>query len=133
MTRAIPKSTRLKVIKDAGNRCAVCGHSSPVVLCHITPYSQSKDNSYDNLLAVCPNCHFRADTGTFTSEELREYKEKPWVKREESDERTTVKLTLNNIDFDDFGDELRESILKTISQFLEISESEIKIERVEKG
>ncbi len=42
---------------------------------HIISYSETKDNSFDNLVILCPNCHTDYDKNkAFTSEELRSWK-----------------------------------------------------------
>ena len=43
-------------------------------LAHIVPYAQTKDNSFENLVAVCPSCHRSADTSENQEEILREWK-----------------------------------------------------------
>jgi hypothetical protein len=50
--------------------CANCGYDKHVELCHIKPIrefsltSKIKDiNSYDNLIQLCPNCHWEFDNG----------------------------------------------------------------------
>lgn len=55
--------------KDLLNKpCARCGYSKHVELCHIKPISsfpttaKIKDvNSYENLIQLCPNCHWEFD------------------------------------------------------------------------
>lgn len=42
---------------------------------HIIEYSQSHDNSYENLIILCPNCHTRFDRNEeFTIEEIESWK-----------------------------------------------------------
>ena len=48
--------------------CAKCGYDKHVELCHIkaissfTPDAKVKDvNSYENLIQLCPNCHWEFD------------------------------------------------------------------------
>ncbi|UBH22393.1 HNH endonuclease [Macrococcus armenti] len=42
---------------------------------HIIEYSQSHDNSYENLIILCPNCHTRFDRNEeFTIEEIKSWK-----------------------------------------------------------
>jgi 5-methylcytosine-specific restriction endonuclease McrA len=52
--------------------CNKCSYSKFVEICHIKPLSKfSKDtpisviNSTDNLVALCPNCHWEHDHGLF--------------------------------------------------------------------
>lgn len=42
---------------------------------HIIPYCESADNTFDNLVLICPNCHTNFDkNGSFTADEVREWK-----------------------------------------------------------
>ncbi len=50
--------------------CYVCGYSKHYEVCHIKSVSSFSDetkieeiNSIDNLLALCPNCHWEFDNG----------------------------------------------------------------------
>lgn len=54
----IPKEIKRKVLLEAGHRCAIptCKYAR-VDIAHIIPWSESQDNSFENLIALCPNCH----------------------------------------------------------------------------
>lgn len=42
---------------------------------HIIPYCETADNSYENLIILCPNCHTDFDkNAAFTSDEVKEWK-----------------------------------------------------------
>ncbi|RGJ28622.1 HNH endonuclease signature motif containing protein [Fusobacterium varium] len=42
---------------------------------HIHPYCETVDNSFENLIILCPNCHTEFDKGTvFSSAEMKEWK-----------------------------------------------------------
>lgn len=58
----IPAQIRRDVLVEAGHRCAIptCRHV-PVELAHIVPWSDVKNHSFDNLIALCPTCHARYD------------------------------------------------------------------------
>ena len=60
----IPVPTEIKraVLVEAGHRCAIptC-RSTTTEIAHIVPYSETQDNSFANLIALCPNCHTRFD------------------------------------------------------------------------
>jgi hypothetical protein len=72
---AIPAELRRAVLVEAGHRCAVprCGHTD-VDVHHIVPWETCKKHEYDNLIALCPNCHRRAHKGEIDRKSLREYK-----------------------------------------------------------
>lgn len=60
-----------KVVKKLGidfSSCSVCGYDKHVHICHIKPISSfdetstlSEINSPDNLIILCPNCHWEFD------------------------------------------------------------------------
>lgn len=58
----IPMDIRRAVLVEAGHRCAIptCRHPTTEIA-HIVPYATSGDNSFENLIALCPNCHTRFD------------------------------------------------------------------------
>ena len=50
---------------------------------HIVPYCETKDNSFDNLVILCPNCHKKFDKlHLFTIDQIREWKQ---IRRNEVD------------------------------------------------
>ena len=43
---------------------------------HIIPYCDTKDNSYENLIILCPNCHTNFDkNGAFSAEDVKRWKQ----------------------------------------------------------
>lgn len=64
-----------KVLLEAGHRCAIphCSHPQ-VELHHIIPWSSCKEHSAENLIALCPNCHARADRREIDRKSLIQYK-----------------------------------------------------------
>ncbi len=71
----IPADIRRKVLVEAGHRCAIptCRHIDADVH-HIVPWASCREHKYDNLIALCPNCHRRADRGDIDRKSLRLYK-----------------------------------------------------------
>lgn len=72
---AIPSKIKRDVLVEAGHRCAIptCGYTQ-VELHHIIPWEICKRHDFDNLIALCPNCHRRADLGEIDRKALRIYK-----------------------------------------------------------
>lgn len=72
---SIPADLERRVLLEAGHRCAIptCRHIE-VDIHHIIPYEQCKKHEYENLIALCPNCHRRADHGEIDRKSLRAYK-----------------------------------------------------------
>ncbi len=58
----ISASIKRAVLVEAGHRCAIptC-RTTTIEIAHIVPWAESKDNSFENLIALCPNCHTRYD------------------------------------------------------------------------
>ena len=71
----IPADLRRQVLVEAGHRCAIptCRHIQ-VEVHHIIPWANCKEHKYNNLIALCPNCHRRADQGKIDRTSLRRYK-----------------------------------------------------------
>ncbi|NWA28531.1 HNH endonuclease [Pseudomonas gingeri] len=58
----IPVQVQRAVLVEAGHRCAIptC-RSTTTEIAHIVPWAETQDNSFENLIALCPNCHTRFD------------------------------------------------------------------------
>ncbi len=71
----IPADIRRRVLVEAGHRCAIptCRYIE-VDVHHIVPWSQCKAHEYDNLIALCPNCHRMAERREIDRKSLRLYK-----------------------------------------------------------
>jgi hypothetical protein len=71
----IPADIRRRVLVEAGHRCAIptCRYIE-VDVHHIIPWAQCHAHEYDNLIALCSNCHRRADRGDIDRKSLRLYK-----------------------------------------------------------
>jgi HNH endonuclease len=71
----IPAEIRRRVLVEAGHRCAIptCRYIE-VDVHHIVPWAQCQAHEYDNLIALCPNCHRRANRGEIDRKSLRLYK-----------------------------------------------------------
>lgn len=72
---AIPAELRRKVLVEAGHRCAIptCRHID-VDIHHIIPWEKCREHKYENLIALCPNCHRRSHTGDIDRKSLKLYK-----------------------------------------------------------
>lgn len=76
MTRpAIPMEVQRAVLIEAGHQCAIpsCRHPR-VEIHHIIPWAKSKKHEYQNLIALCPNCHTRVHDGEIDRKSLIKYK-----------------------------------------------------------
>lgn len=72
---AIPADLKRRVLVEAGHRCAIptCRHIK-VEIHHIIPWAERKEHKYENLIALCPNCHNLADRKKIDRKSLRMYK-----------------------------------------------------------
>lgn len=72
----IPADVARAVLVEAGHRCAIptC-RATTTEIAHIDPWAKSRDNSFENLIALCPNCHTRYDQkGEIDRKAIRMYK-----------------------------------------------------------
>lgn len=58
--------------------CEKCGYNHHIEICHIKPICSFSDqsklseiNNIDNLIGLCPNCHWELDNGILLLSELR--------------------------------------------------------------
>ena len=60
----IPRPLEREVLVEAGHRCAIprCGQT-PIEIHHIVPWADCREHNFENLIALCPNCHARARDG----------------------------------------------------------------------
>jgi 5-methylcytosine-specific restriction endonuclease McrA len=67
----VPADIRRRVLVEAGHRCAIptCRYIE-VDIHHIIPWATCQAHEYDNLIALCPNCHRRADRGEIDRKSL---------------------------------------------------------------
>ncbi len=73
----IPAETKRRILIEAGYRCAVPTCRFPIAEnAHIVSWANSKDHSYENLVALCPNCHTMYDQGKIAQAAIIAYKKK---------------------------------------------------------
>lgn len=58
----VPAEVKRAVLVEAGHRCAIptC-RATTTEIAHNVPWAESQDNSFENLIALCPDCHSRFD------------------------------------------------------------------------
>ena len=72
---SISADLRRKILVEAGHRCAIPTCRNIIVdVHHILPWKKCKKHEYNNLIALCPNCHRRAGKGEIDTKSLRMYK-----------------------------------------------------------
>ena len=91
MGRCMNPSCRVELLRDNGDI---------IEKAHIDPYCKTADNSFDNLVVLCPNCHTDFDkNNAFTADEVLEWKK---IRKKELDSFFSIK-------FDSF-DDLKEAV-----------------------
>jgi hypothetical protein len=71
----LPAKLRRRILVEAGHRCAIPTCRLPTTeVAHIKPWKEVKEHKYENLIALCPNCHKRAERGEIDRKSLRIYK-----------------------------------------------------------
>ncbi|ESR26267.1 type I restriction endonuclease [Lutibaculum baratangense] len=76
---AIPAETKREVLFEARHHCAVCCEGLPLEYAHIIPWRDTQDHSAENLIALCANCHERADKENWGARYLKKYKQDPCI------------------------------------------------------
>lgn len=76
---AVPLAIRRAVLFEARHHCAVCCNPLPLEQAHVIPWSKRQEHSVENLIALCANCHSRADGEKWGRQTLREYKKLPCI------------------------------------------------------
>jgi hypothetical protein len=72
---AVPASLERELKVEAGHRCAIPAcRQVPVELAHIEPWSEVRQHSFENMIALCPTCHTRFDRGDIDRRSMRIYK-----------------------------------------------------------
>ncbi len=72
----IPNDVKRRVLIEAGHRCAIptCRSAVSVDIHHIKPVHEGGDNSPDNLIPLCPNCHRMVHDGKIDRKSVAIYK-----------------------------------------------------------
>lgn len=83
MRKKIQSELEAKLLVESRNTCNLCWEKKDIQIHHIRPIEQGGDNSEDNLIILCLDCHSKVHTKrnlarSYTEETLRLYKEK-WI------------------------------------------------------
>ena len=70
--KAIPRRTEKLIWQEARNMCVFCQNNEVDVLeiHHIIDWAKSEDNSPENLILVCSNCHSKITSGSISQVEV---------------------------------------------------------------
>ena len=87
--RYIEKDIKRRLYAESMGRCMnpscqrelFCKNGDIIEKAHIDPYCKTADNSFENLVVLCPNCHTDFDKNeAFAPEEILDWKK---IRREE--------------------------------------------------
>ena len=72
---AIPAKLKRDVLVEAGHRCAIptC-KATTTEIAYIVPWETVREHTFENLIALCPNCHTRFDRGEVDRRSMQQYK-----------------------------------------------------------
>ena len=74
---AIPTELKRRILMETGYRCAIPTCRFPITEnAHIVSWAESQEHSYENLIALCPNCHTLFDSGRIDRAAIVAYKKK---------------------------------------------------------
>lgn len=73
--KTMPTALKRKVLVEAGHRCAVptC-RQIPVEVHHIVDYAKVQEHRFENLIALCANCHTLATERRIDESSVLQYK-----------------------------------------------------------
>lgn len=74
-SRYVKKVERVKIDTSSNFKCAWCGINL-MERHHIESFSEGGENSAENLILLCPNCHTLEQQGKISAEELSQRKKK---------------------------------------------------------
>lgn len=74
---AIPLAVQRDLLFECRCRCACCCEPVSLEKCHIEPWSKTADNSFENLVVLCSNCHTRSHVENWPEAMLRRFKQEP--------------------------------------------------------
>ncbi|NEA65341.1 HNH endonuclease signature motif containing protein [Streptomyces sp. SID12488] len=72
---AMPRELERRILVEAGHRCAIptC-RATLVEIAHIEPWCKVLKHEFENLIALCPNCHTLFGRGKIDRKAMYEYK-----------------------------------------------------------
>lgn len=134
---AIPLAVQREVLFESRERCAVCCEPLPLQRAHIRPWRRTKNHSASNLIALCANCHIRADAEKWGEAKLRRYKESPCALAKHipepisREQRGMIDLLLSS-DPEVMSETHRKRLLSMIAAYLDVPIEFVRIVSIEK-
>lgn len=132
----IPIEIQREVLFQARHRCAVCCAATPLEWAHIIPWREGHDHTEANLIALCANCHERADKEKWGEAYLRRYKLNPCALAAHamppmSAEQNAMVDLIADVDPDRVTESHRLRLVSMIAAYVGVAFSDLRIVAVE--
>jgi hypothetical protein len=133
---AIPTEVRREVLFEARHHCAVCCAALPLEYAHIVPWRMTRDHSVEDLIALCANCHERADNEKWGISYLKRYKVSPCILARgvpalvSPEQKALIDLIVAR-DRRDMSDHERERLVSIVAAYAGVSIADISVISVE--
>jgi type I restriction enzyme R subunit len=129
---AIPIEIKRDVLFEARHHCAVCCTALPLEYAYVVPWSKSQDHTLENLIALCANCHERADNEKWGVSYLQRYKKSPCIiARASSPPLTAEQKVLVDLiiarDPDTMNDKERQRLVSMVAAYVGIPYGQISV------
>jgi type I restriction enzyme R subunit len=130
--QSIPIEIRREVLFEARHHCAVCCEALPLEYAHIIPWRETRDHSVENLIALCANCHERADNEHWGVTYLQRYKKSPCIIARglppplSAEQKAVVDLIVAR-NPDDMTDGERQRLVSIVAAYVGVSISHISL------
>lgn len=115
----IPNPLKRELRQEANFGCVNCGN--PIIQYHhITPWSQVKEHTKENLVVLCPTCHHKANCGDMNKEIVLRKKSNPFNKL-----KVFVKEQFFLTNYDKIKVKLASNIFINVPKILVIKDEEL--------
>jgi tetratricopeptide (TPR) repeat protein len=85
-----------QVLVEANHRCAIC-EATEIDVHHIVDHAKVKEHKFENLIALCPNCHRRGHNGDIDRLSMLAYKKRCAERRSPAESNPEVLQALKDI------------------------------------
>lgn len=132
---AIPIEIRREVLFEARHRCAVCCEPLPLEYAHIIPWRETRDHTLANLVALCANCHGRADNEKWGVPVLQRYKLQPCALQRDAlppmhpEQKALVDLIIGT-NPDEMTGPQRERLVSMVAAYAGVTVSQVSISSI---
>lgn len=96
----IEQASLRKQILKLITHCECCGDTTKEILQvhHIIPVKKGGTNDANNLIVLCPNCHYKAHRGIISIEELQNFSDNATIQKAINKKKARKKICLSDVD-----------------------------------